>query len=361
MVSAFPRQRRTNGIDWVAIFLPLAGAVRRMRPTVYRASIPVRPRAKPRKPEPQSLRASFSTPITPNGVADRYPHGEAAPQKAEVLERDMTTSETLFHRLLFMVRRLAHAATSDGTRSRTNMTGRGSAMPASDRRLDSACGGRRTKHARSRDKLAVKRLAGSARCMAKSDVTGKGRGEVDILGSCQWRSSSGQAPKIVNNFDPVGLGARPFPEDKINVALSSTRGEAGNDDCGAALGDKAVGQCPCRNGFPLSGEVIPRAGELGCRCAGGVQCISLAKVKDIRTIHPVAAYCHRLRLEREPLLSLQPRGFQRQGSVQSRHARAIEPPAEPAGALARLRRERPHGMVGPVDRLGVPPQRQGHA
>ena len=97
----------------------------------------------------------------------------------------MTTSETLFHRLLFMVRRLAHAATSDGTRSRTNMTGRGSAMPASDRRLDSACGGRRTKHARSRDKLAVKRLAGSARCMAKSDVTGKGRGEVDILGSCR--------------------------------------------------------------------------------------------------------------------------------------------------------------------------------
>ena len=50
----------------------------------------------------------------------------------------------------------------------------------------------------------------------------------------------------------------------------------------------------------------------------------IGQVEDVLAVHLIGAQRHRLRLERERLLRLEPRGLEPQGGVERRHAHRVE-------------------------------------
>lgn len=121
-------------------------------------------------------------------------------------------------------------------------------------------------------------------------------------GSCVLR----QPMFIVNDAHLVRRVWRPSPEDNVDVCNVAAGREAWNDDRRYTVGHQATRNVPTRRQFALRGKVLPRAGQIGPAYAVKVQNIRLGQVQNVLAIDLVAAHHHRLRFEREPLLSFKP-------------------------------------------------------
>ena len=154
-----------------------------------------------------------------------------------------------------------------------------------------------------------------------------------------------------------GLAA-PGPQHQIAVIGRSSRSEARHDHTGAAGGNEPIGQFPGRNSLAVAGKTLPGAAELR---QGDLRCIPhirARQVENFRKFGAVAADLQGLRLEGEPLLSLEPGGFEAERRIEARRADAVEAAAVKLRAFARFRIISPRRMMRPINQAVEPGERQ---